>query len=271
VLNFYRNLDKNISSIAEDLRNGNYQPGPYNLFLIKDPKERIISASPIRDRIVQHAIMNYYNPVFDRNLIFDSYACRTRKGTHKAILRAFHFAKSSPYFLKMDVRKYFDSYNVSTGKGIPIGNLTSQFFANYYLSPFDHYFKEQRHARRYIRYMDDILIFSKSKDELKEMYKDALCYAEEKLRLLLKPQISGATKDGAPFLGFLIKQNGIYLQQKTKKRYKVRIAEIEYKKNRGIYKENEAGLRAESVTAHLLIARSLNFRNNVLNGRVFGV
>ena len=80
VLNFYRNLDKNLSSIAEDLKNGTYQPGHYNLFLIRDPKERIISASPVRDRVVQHAIMNYYDPVFDRNLIFDSYACRVGKG-----------------------------------------------------------------------------------------------------------------------------------------------------------------------------------------------
>jgi len=299
VLNFYRNLDKNLSSIAEDLKNGTYQPGHYNLFLIRDPKERIISASPVRDRVVQHAIMNYYDPVFDRNLIFDSYACRVGKGTHKAVLRAFHFAKSSRYFLKMDVRKYFDSIdhatlkillakivkdeavlnvfytiidscNVSAGKGIPIGNLTSQFFANYYLSSFDHHFKERLHAKRYIRYMDDILVFSDDKEELKNMYNEAVHYTAEKLKLVLKPQIIGHNTDGAPFLGFLVKPSGIYLQTKTKKRYKFRITEIEYKKNQGVFTALEAGRRAESVTAHLLLARSKNFRNNVLHGRVFG-
>ena len=200
ILEFYRSLDKNLKSISDDLRNGTYRPGLYNRFLIKDPKERIIAASPVRDRVVQHAIMNYYDPVFDRHLIFDSYACRIGKGTHKAVLRAFHFAKSSRYFLKMDIRKYFDSIDHTilknllakiikepqilrlfyliidsadgySGKGIPIGNLSSQYFANFYLSFFDHYFKESCHAKRYIRYMDDVLIFSNDKQEINDYLK----------------------------------------------------------------------------------------------------
>ena len=299
ILNFYRSLDQNLASIADDLRNGTYRPGAYNRFLIKDPKERIIAASPVRDRVVQHAVMNYYDPVFDRHLIFDSFACRAGKGTHKAVLRAFHFAKSTRYFLKMDVRKYFDSIDhmilktllakivknkkalrlfftiIDSGetpcKGIPIGNLTSQFFANYYLSPLDHYFKEKLHARRYIRYMDDIVVFSNDRHQLKSYYTEAVDYAGGKLNLALKPQILGKVTDGAPFLGFLVKQSGIYLQQKTKKRYKARIAEIEHNLKNGALSELEAGKRIESVTAHLLLARSLKFRNNVLRRRVFGV
>jgi len=300
IIDFYRNLDQNLDAIAQDLKNGKYKPGPYYRFMIKDPKERVISASTVRDRVVQHALMNYYNPVFDRHLIFDSYACRIGKGTQKAVLRAFHFAKSSRYFLKMDVRKYFDSIdlktlkillekiikdetalnifytiidscNTSTDKGIPIGNLTSQFFANHYLSAFDHHFKEQLHAKRYIRYMDDILVFSDNKEELKCMYSEAARYAGEELKLVLKPQILGNTDDGAPFLGFIVKPNGIYLHKKTKKRYKARIAEIEYKRKRGLLSEYEAGRRIVSVTAHLLLARSLNFRNTVISGRVLGV
>ena len=299
ILYFYRNLDENLVSIAYDLQNRTYRPGLYNRFLIKDPKERIITASPVRDRIVQHAIMNYYAPVFDRHLIYDTYACRTGKGTHKAILRAFHFAKSSRYFLKMDVRKYFytidhatiktmlakivkdtdilrlfyiiiDSDDTYVDKGIPIGNLTSQYFANYYLSAFDHYFKEQCHARRYIRYMDDILIFSDTKNELKHFYDLAVWYANEKLKLAFKPKVIGSVMDGVPFLGFLVKPSGIYLHKKTKRRYKARIAEIEYKKKKGILTELEAGRRIESVTAHLLLARSRNFRNTILCRRVLG-
>jgi hypothetical protein len=295
MVDFYRNLDENLASIAHDLKNGTYRPGAYNRFLIREPKERIIAASPVRDRVVQHALMNFYDPVFDRHLIYDSYACRIGKGTHQAVLRSFHFAKSSRYFLKMDVRKYFDSVNhailktllarlvydtevlnlfniiidssdISAHKGIPIGNLTSQFFANYYLSAFDHHFKEQRHVKKYIRYMDDILIFSEHKDELRDLYNDAVCYAQEKLELLLKPPVSGPAVNGAPFLGFLVKPSGIYLQQKTKKRYKTRIAEIEHKRKNGAFTELEAGRRVEAVTAHLLLARSLKFRNTVLQG-----
>jgi len=299
ILEFYRGLDKNLASIAHDLKNGTYRPGPYNRFLIKDPKERLISASSVRDRIVQHAIMNYYDAVFDRQLIFDSYACRTGKGTHRAVLRAFHFAKASGCFLKLDVRKYFDSIdhtilknllgkiitdmnvlrlfnsiidsNVNLPeKGIPIGNLTSQYFANYYLSAFDHYFKEQLRVRRYVRYMDDIVIFSENKNDLNSFYERAVYLAEEKLKLTLKLPISGPIDNGVPFLGFLVKPMGIYLQKKTKERYKARIYQIEYMKENGRFTDIEAGRRAESVTAHLLLARSRNFRNTVLYRRVRG-
>jgi len=300
ILDFYKNLDQNLALISDELKNGSYLPGNFNRFLVKDPKERIISASPVRDRVVQHAIMNHYAPVFDRHLIYDSYACRTGKGTHKAVLRAFHFAKSTKYFLKMDVRKYFDSidhaklifllallikeknifdlfsviieksdgYNL---KGIPIGNLTSQFFANHYLSGFDHYLKEKFRVKRYIRYMDDILIFSNNKNELKCLYSIAVKYMENKLNLQLKPKVSGLNTSGAPFLGFLIKPTGIYLQKKTKKRYKARILEIEFKRENGIFTETEASRRSVSVTSHLLLARAKNFRNTVLSGRILGI
>ena len=119
--------------------------------------------------------------------------------------------------------------------------------------------------------MDDILIFSDSKDEINNFYASAVCYAKEKLKLELKPKISGSVTDGAPFLGFLVKPSGIYLHKKTKKRYKARIAEIEYKRKEGFLSELEAGFRIESVTAHLLLARSRSFRNTVLRGAVFGV
>jgi hypothetical protein len=244
--------------------------------------------------------MNYYDRIFERHLIYDSYACRIGKGTHKAVLRAFHFAKSSKYFLKMDIRKYFDSIDhavlktllakiikdaealhifnliidsgdIFVDKGVPIGNLTSQFFANYYLSFFDHHFKENNKAKRYIRYMDDILIFSDNKNDINNFYTNAVSYAKEKLKLELKPKISGLVTDGVPFLGYLVKPTGIYLHKKTKKRYRARIAEIEYNLRKGRFSEREAGARVESVTAHLLLARSRSFRNTVLSGRVFGV
>jgi hypothetical protein len=244
--------------------------------------------------------MNYYSLIFDRHLIYDTYACRIGKGTHKAVLRAFHFAKSTPYFLKMDVRKYFDSIDHGTlksqlaglikdkaalnlfniiidsndsgvTKGIPIGNLTSQFFANHYLSAFDHSFKERHHAKRYIRYMDDIIVFTDNKDELKDMYNKAAYYTGKNLKLILKPPVSGPVTNGVPFLGYLVKPSGIYLQKKTKRRYKARIAEIEHKRKKGQLSPLEAGRRAESVTSHLLLARSRNFRNTVIQGRVLGV
>jgi retron-type reverse transcriptase len=304
IIDFYRNLDANLASIAKDLRNESYKPSPYNQFLIKDPKERVISASIVRDRVVQHALMNLYDPVFDRRLVFDTYACRINKGTQKAVLRAFHFSKGfkppyTGYFLKMDVRKYFDSidhlilkqllskiiknsrsmdlFNIIidsnsavTEKGLPIGNLTSQYFANHYLSAYDHYVKEKLRIKKYLRYMDDILIFSDSKPQLKDHYAESVSYAGDKLNLSLKPAVIDGFRSGAPFLGFLIKPTGIYLQKKLKTRYKSRVAEIEHSLKQGSLSALEAGRRLEAVTAHLLLARSRKFRNTVLRGRAFG-
>jgi hypothetical protein len=297
-------LDSNLTIIAKELREGTYTPGPYNRFLIKDPKERAISAPSIRDRVVQHALLNYYDPIFDAHLIHDCYACRKNKGTKSAVLRAFHFSKAfhdAPpgYFLKLDVRKYFDSIdhrilkdvlakiikdkkalglfytiidsNVTVqDTGLPIGNLTSQYFANHYLSAFDHHIKEQLRIKRYVRYMDDMLFFSESKSCLKDLYAVSVSYMHDRLRLVLKPPIIATVDSGAPFLDFLIKPNGIYLQRKLKNRYKSRLAGIEYALQHGIMAEAEAGKRIESVTAHLLLARSRKFRNTILNGRVLG-
>jgi retron-type reverse transcriptase len=250
VIDFYLNLDANLAAIAAELRSGSYIPGPYNTFLIKDPKERIISASPVQDRIVQHALMNCYDPVFERQQIYDSYACRLHKGTQKAVLRAFHFAKSRyfplpGFFLKMDVRKYFDSidhytlknllakfikekkaraffytiidsYHFTPGKGLPIGNLTSQYFANQYLSSLDHYLKEKLQVKKYIQYMDDMLIFGEDKSRLKDLYHASIEYASNMLQLQLKQVVLSSLYNGAPFLGFLIKPHGIFLQKKSK-------------------------------------------------------
>ena len=110
-----------------------------------------------------------------------------------------------------------DSSDRDINRGIPIGNLTSQYFANFYLSGFDHYFKEQYHVKHYIRYMDDILIFLNKNKEVKEIYNNAVNYADEKLNLLLKPAVSGQVIKGAPFLGFLIKPYGIFYRKKQKK------------------------------------------------------
>jgi retron-type reverse transcriptase len=304
VLDFYRNLDANLGILAQELWEETYKPGPFNRFLIRDPKERVISASLVRDRVVHHALLNQYDPVFDDHLIYDCYACRKNKGTKKAVLKAFHFSKAyqAPhfgYFLKMDVRKYFDSIdhrilkslltkiiknkkalrlfytiidsNTSVpDKGIPIGNLTSQYFANHYLSAFDHQVKEQFRMKRYVRYMDDMLFFSESKSRLKDLYAASVSYIQDRLNLELKPPVIASTENGAPFLGFLIKPTGIYLQRKLKNRYKSHVLEIDHALQHGLIDELEAGRRIESVTAHLLLARSRKFRNTVLYGRVLG-
>lgn len=166
--------------------------------------------------------MNVLEPVFERQFIFHTYACRKNKGSHKAVAYAFSKARKNRYFLKLDVRKYFysidhsvlkamlekiikdreclnllfsiiDSYGTDK-KSLPIGNLTSQFFANFYLSVLDHYVLEHLKAKGYVRYMDDIVLFGNSTAELNEFFSKIRQFCQEKLFLELKPEILGQTK-----------------------------------------------------------------------------
>jgi hypothetical protein len=163
-----------------------------------------------------------------------------------------------------------DSYSTSPGKGIPIGNLTSQYFANLYLSPFDHHVKEVLRVKKYLRYMDDMLLFGEDKTRLKKIYNASVSHTGTRLDLRLKPMILSSRSSGAPFLGYLVKPQGIYLQKKLKTRYRTHLEETEHNRVRGLLSEQEAGRRMESVTAHLRLARSRHFRNTVI-GRVLGV
>ena len=211
VRNFYKNVNSNLEKVQKNLKANPPVLSSYTQFTIFDPKERVISVVPFVDRVMHHAIMNVLEPVFERQFIFHAYACRKGKGSHKAVNYAFKKARTHKYFLKLDVRKYFDNIDhlvlkkllskiikdveclnllfalidsygmvVSTGsttassdsttasgKGLPIGNLTSQFFANYYLSLLDHYVLEQLKPCGYVRYMDDFLLFDDSKEKLK--------------------------------------------------------------------------------------------------------
>jgi len=205
VLEFTFNLEAELIKLQDELIKGIYKTGEYRHFIIFEPKERKISALPFRDRIVHHAICSIIGPIFEGKFIYDSYACRKGKGTHKGINRIQKFIRKTGdnhYVLKCDVSKYFQSVDKETLKlilrkkiadiklldlidniidsskeGIPIGNLTSQLFANIYLNNLDEYIKYELKIKYYVRYMDDFLIIKKSKEELNE--------DKEKIRVFL--------------------------------------------------------------------------------------
>lgn len=183
---YFFHLEKAAIILQEELVSEAYKPRPYHQFLIYEPKVRNISSSDFRDRIVHHAICRIIEPSFERRLIYDSHACRVGKGSHKALERCQGFVKKYEYFLKCDIRKYFESVNhallknllkrlfkdekllrlleviidhvpesYEPGRGIPIGNLTSQHFANLYLGELDHFLKDRLRVKGYLRYMDD--------------------------------------------------------------------------------------------------------------------
>ncbi len=233
-LQFMYRLEPELFQLQRELESGAYRPGPYHTFTIREPKERKIAAATFRDRVVHHAVCAVLEPVFERRFIYDSYACRKDKGSHRAIQRAWAFTRQDGWFLKCDVEKYFDSvdheilklrvhrlfkdkrfldlleriidHNAphnAPGKGLPIGNLTSQYFANLYLDGFDHFIKEQLRVERYVRYMDDFLCFADSKEELQCVLSEVREFMDERLCLRLKTRkcyIAPVTQ-GIPFLG----------------------------------------------------------------------
>jgi len=235
-LSFMFDLERNVVELKRQLEGRQYLPGEYRTFCITDPKPRTISASPFRDRVVHHSLCGTLEPVIERYLIDDCYACRVGKGTVAAIERARVFVRRFERFAKLDVRHYFETADHGVlkavirrlvkdpgvlwltdlfidkgapgsfpGKGMPIGNLTSQNFANLYLGPFDHFVKETVRVPGYVRYMDDILLFDDDAIRLKQAVVLATTFLEGML-LNTKDEAfrTGRTSDGVPFLGFNI-------------------------------------------------------------------
>jgi hypothetical protein len=240
--------------------------------------------------------MNVLEPVLERPMIHHSYACRKGKGTHAAVKYAFNQCKTKPCFLKLDIRKYFDSidhkvlkthlrrlikdtrvlilldgiidsYETTTGKGVPIGNLTSQYFANMYLACMDHYILEKLHSSAYCRYMDDFVLWDSSQKQLKEMYIQINDYVNNSLNLTLKPPVFGKTSSGLPFRGFLVKDKGIYLMQKSKRRVKERMTEISVLLYQNRINDEKAAERVRSVFAAISLARTNKFRKKLCKKR----
>jgi hypothetical protein len=243
-----------IPRLAEELATGNYRPRPYRQFAICDPKPRRISCADIRDRVVHHALCAILAPLIERRLIADNYACREGKGSHRALLRAQGLARRHGWWLKTDIRRYYDSIDHAVllgklealcresalrrllavivehpipgqapGKGLPIGNLTSQWFANLYLDEIDHWIKEERRIPGYIRYMDDLALWADDKDSLFALAADLRPRLAERLGLELKEPrtLIAPVSEGMPFLGWrvypgLLRQQGRRLRRQRR-------------------------------------------------------
>lgn len=248
VLAFSRRLDSNLLSIREQLLSGRFRFGRYHCFTIHEPKERLICAASFGERIAHHALMNVCHERFERYQTDDSYACRKGRGTFAALDRAAVFHRRYGWYLKLDVRKFFDhidhhilkqqllrlfkdkallahfdkiidSYGVSTGCGLPIGNLTSQYFANHYLSDADHYLRECLKVKAYVRYMDDMVLWDHDPLRLQAIGYAFEIYIKEMLHLELKPFVLNRTDHGLPFLGFMLYPGSVRLNGNSKKRF----------------------------------------------------
>ncbi len=260
VQGFEIKLEENIFELYRELKAGNYKHSSYKPFYIQDPKQRLIHKASVRDRIVHHAIYSILNPIFESMFIANSFSCRVGKGTHKGVetlrnmLRKVSKNDTRKCFaLKCDIKKFFDSIdhkilmeilckkikdnNVSgllseivesyhpKGMGIPIGNLTSQIFANIYLNEFDQFIKHKLKVKNYIRYTDDFIIVSNNKNYLESLIYPIDNFLKLNLKLFLHPQKTLVRKysQGIDFLGYVIFPHYLVLRTKTKKRVFQRI------------------------------------------------
>lgn len=265
VINFEMNLAKELWSLHDSLKQRTYRPNAYHRFMIYDPKEREIQALSFRDRVVQHSLCDHVlKPYFEKRLIYDCAACRENKGTHFAINRLNSFLHSfykeygtQGCFLKCDVRKYFDnidhevlkyllrrfsdqdvkeflyriidSFNGETGKGLPMGNQSSQWFALYYLDKIDRIIKEKYQIKYYTRYMDDLILLHNNKEYLKACLSEITQVACDVLKLEFnqKTQIFPVS-EGVDYLGwrFYLTDSGKVIRRlrtSNKRRFKRRL------------------------------------------------
>ncbi len=269
---FEHDLENELWRLHDDLRDKTYTPGGYHSFYIHEPKRRLISAAPFRDRVVHHARRREIEPLFERGFIPDSYANRAGKGTHRVLDRCQSFARRYRFFLQLDVEQFFPAvdhavlrrlltkrikdadtmwlidrilgsgagvlseayemryfpgdtlFDTARPRGLPIGNLTSQFWANVYMDALDQTVKRELSCPAYVRYVDDLLLFADDTRMLMR-WRGQVIKGLERLRLTIHPgALPRATSEGMPFLGFTVyperrrlkRRKGVHLQRKLR-------------------------------------------------------
>jgi RNA-directed DNA polymerase len=333
VIVYTANLDRNLRLLRDQLLAGEVDVGHYHFFTVHEPKERLICAASFPERVLHHAIMNVCEPVLERYAIHDSYACRAGKGMHAAVLRAREFTRRYPWYLKLDIRKYFDSIPhapllrllerrikdkavlrlitvivgthdaagmdgaeavppggespdgaeavppasgwvegrppcrpiVTTGRGLPIGNLLSQHLANLYLGHFDHWVKETLQVRGYVRYMDDVVLWANEPSELKAHLRTLRAFLESELKLELKNNIQlNRCVRGLPFLGYRVFANRLTLGPKARRRFARRLRGYEQAYRQGHWSEADLQRHVEALLAYVSFADTLHLRRGIL-------
>ena len=249
-----RNQAANIQALHEMLVNRTYKTSPYTTFKIYEPKEREIFRLPyFPDRITHHAVMNILEPIFISSFTADTYSCIKGRGIHAAangVKKALRDTQGTQYCLKLDIRKFYPSIHhgvlkgllrrkfkddgllwlldeiIDSVQGLPIGNYLSQYFANFYLTYFDHWLKEEKNVRYYFRYCDDLVILSSDKSHLHGLLADIRAYLAEELKLTIKDnyQVFPVPARGIDFVGYKFFHTHTLLRKSIKKNFARKVA-----------------------------------------------
>ena len=245
IIQFDKNKDVLLRQLQKQLIEGKFATSTYDTFVIHEPKERLIFKLPYYpDRIVHHAVMNIMEPIWVSTFIKGTYSCIKKRGIHKALAdvkEALKDKQNTVYCLKLDIRKFYPSINhdvlktiirkkikdnrllklldeiIDSANGVPIGNYLSQFFANLYLTYFDHHIKEVKHVKYYFRYADDIIILHSDKEFLHQMLHEIQQYLGSlKLQLKDNYQIFQVDNRGISFVGYIIRHDYILVRKSVK-------------------------------------------------------
>lgn len=300
VAQFSLNLEQELVQLQRELVNFSWQPGPYRQFTIYEKKCRIISAAPFRDRVVHHAIMGPLAEALDRRFIHDCYACRNDKGVHRAVTKYQQWTRRYTYTLHLDVRQYFqsidhdvlkmqlqnrikdrncltmlnrivDSYpGIAPGKGMAIGNLSSQFFANIYLDDLDHWLKETKQVKAYLRYVDDLVLCGDDKEALWDL-KEEIAFKMETVKLRLhdnKAQLRRC-KQKVPLFGYQISADRRWLENGNGHKFRRRLGAMadDYARGRGTITSIKP--RIASWIGHAVHGETLGLRTRLLSQQRF--
>ncbi len=313
---FMANLERELLRLETELRDGSWKPGGYVTIQVKDPKPRLVSAAPFPDRVVHHAICAVVEPIFERGFIYDSYANRVGKGTHRAIARYERFRNRHTHVLRCDVYRYFPAIDFKILKadlrrriactrtlslldriidgsnfqepvnlyypgddlftpfqrrrGLPIGNLTSQFFANVYLDGLDHYVKEVLRAPGYLRYVDDFACFHDDSAVLEE-WRCRIAEFIARRRLSLHPgKVSiRPSAEPAPFLGYVLFPGGRRLPEENVRRFRNRLRGLRDRWRAGTVTLEEVNQRVGAWIAHAEHADTWRLRQSIFRGGLF--
>lgn len=308
---FLADLERECLRLERQLRDGSYRPGAYVKIEVWDPKHRIVSAAPFRDRVVHHALYAVIAPIFEAGFIANTFANRVRKGTHRGIEAYECYRDRYAHVLRCDIYRYFPAIDHAILKrdfrrriacsrtlglldmivdgsndqepvnlhfpgddlftpyerrrGLPIGNLTSQFFANLYLDPLDHFCTEVLCAP-YVRYVDDFALFHDNPDVL-ERWRDRIGRFLDKRRLKLHPgkTFVAPTSEPAVFLGYVLLPDGRRrLPEDSLRRFRNRLRGLKAGVAAGRLNEADAHPRVQAWEAHAAFAHTRKLRNAVL-------
>lgn len=293
VQRFEMKLSQELIKLQWELLTGTYAPAPLTIFTVRDPKTRKISASHFRDRVVHHAICNLIEPIFESRFIYDTFANRKGKGTSGTLERFDIFLRrhKTGFALKADIRKYFETVDHQMllsilgrrikdermlqiiriilenhkserpGKGMPLGNLTSQFFANIYLGELDYFVKHQLRAKSYLRYVDDFVIVHRSKKQLQEWQEKIDRFLSDELCIQLHAQKTQIVplEGGVPLVGFRIFRHHKLLKKSNKRRLWERINRL------------KAGLKSGEITKEHIALSMSGWQGYAKMGNTYGL